>query len=121
MARRRGAKKPLGLRVAQHARSRRSVGVFEFAVRLGMGKVFPAILAAGGVFLAPSATLAASAKRGIAYDLASPADLKALSPGVTWWYNWASTPNGKVPADYRTRYRMDYYPMLWNGDLSAPS
>jgi len=84
-----------------------------------MGRLYSAILATVVVFLAPSAALAASAKRGIAYDLASPADLKALSPGVTWWYNWGSAPNAKVPADYRTRYRMDYYPMLWNGDFDA--
>ena len=33
----------------------------------------------------PTATK--SAKRGIAYDLATPEDLAALSPGVSWWYN----------------------------------
>jgi hypothetical protein len=71
-------------------------------------------LLAVAVFLMPATAGAASAKRGIAYDLASPADLKALSPGVTWWYNWGPTPNAKVPANYRTRYRMDYFPMLWN-------
>ncbi len=86
-----------------------------------MGRYFPGILAAAVLFLAPPAALAASAKRGIAYDLASAADMKALSPGVTWWYNWATTPSAKVPADYRTRYRMDYYPMLWNGDFNATS
>src|SRR5271155_2762830 len=31
---------------------------------------------------------AKSAKRGVAYDLADPADFAALSPGVSWWYNW---------------------------------
>ena len=69
--------------------------------------------------LAPSVACAVSAKRGVAYDLAAPADLKALSPGVTWWYNWTSNPNKEVPADYRTRYGMDYYPMLWNGHFDA--
>jgi hypothetical protein len=86
-----------------------------------VGKYVLPILAAVAAFLAPSAGFAASAKRGIAYDLASPADLKALSPGVTWWYDWGTAPNAKVPADYRTRYRMDYYPMLWNGDFNATS
>jgi hypothetical protein len=76
-------------------------------------------LLAVAIFLVPSAALAASAKRGIAYDLASPADLRALSSGVTWWYNWGSAPDAKVPADYRTRYRMDYFPMLWNGNFNA--
>ncbi len=43
-------------------------------------------------------------------------DLAALSPGVSWWYNWTSAPNAAVPADYATQYAMDYYPMLWNGN-----
>ena len=43
-------------------------------------------------------------KRGIAYDLASPADLAALSPGVSWWYNWSPYPNAAVPANYATQY-----------------
>jgi Glycosyl hydrolase catalytic core len=64
-------------------------------------------------------TAAKSAKRGIAYDLAAPADLAALSPGVSWWYNWSPSPNASVPADYATRYAMDFYPMLWNGNFNA--
>lgn len=62
---------------------------------------------------------AKSAKRGIAYDLAAPQDLAALSAGVSWWYNWSSRPNTSVPADYRARYAMDFYPMLWNGSFDA--
>ncbi len=62
-----------------------------------------------------------SAKRGVAYDLANPADLAALSPGVSWWYNWGATPNPEVPANYLTQYGMDYYPMLWNGSFNAAS
>jgi Glycosyl hydrolase catalytic core len=62
-----------------------------------------------------------SSKRGIAYDLASPADLAVLSPGVSWWYNWSPSPNAAVPADYATRYAMDFYPMLWNGSFNAAS
>jgi hypothetical protein len=86
-----------------------------------VGRRFLGIVVAVAAFLAPSAGFAANAKRGIAYDLASAADLRALSPGVTWWYNWNAAPNAKVPADYRTRYRMDYFPMLWNGDFNAAS
>lgn len=79
----------------------------------------------GAILLLAAATglsqpaLAKSAKRGIAYDLASPADIKALSPGVSWWYNWGSTPNSQVPANYLSQYQMDYYPMLWNGSFNA--
>ena len=54
-----------------------------------------------------------SAKRGIAYDLATPEDLQALSPGVSWWYDWGQKPNAGVPADYAARYGMDFIPMLW--------
>lgn len=60
-----------------------------------------------------------SAKRGIAYDLASAADLAALSAGVSWWYNWSPQPSTSAPADYRSRYAMDFIPMLWNGNFDA--
>jgi hypothetical protein len=60
-----------------------------------------------------------SAKRGIAYDLSNPADLQALSPGVSWWYNWGSQPNGGVPTNYRTQYQMDFYPMIWGGNYNV--
>lgn len=63
--------------------------------------------------------VAKSSKRGIAYDLASTEDLSALSPGVSWWYDWGLRPNAAVPADYRTRYGMDFQPMLWNGNFDA--
>jgi hypothetical protein len=66
-----------------------------------------------------SAPTARSAKRGIAYDLASSADLAVLSPGVSWWNNWSPSPNSAVPTDYSTRYAMDFYPMLWNGNFNA--
>ncbi len=75
-------------------------------------------LAAPGV-QATATTATKSAKRGIAYDLASPADIAALSPGVSWWYNWGSTPNAGIPSNYLTQYQMDYYPMLWNGSFNA--
>jgi hypothetical protein len=63
--------------------------------------------------------LAKSSKRGIAYDLASAEDLSALSLGVSWWYDWGLRPNAAVPADYRTRYGIDFQPMLWNGTFDA--
>jgi hypothetical protein len=67
----------------------------------------------------PTPAVAKSPKRGIAYDLASPADLAVLSPGVSWWYNWSPNPNASVPTDYATRYSMDFYPMLWNGSFNS--
>src|SRR5579862_9851046 len=60
-----------------------------------------------------------SPKRGVAYDLASSADMAALSPGVSWWYNWSPNPNSSVPANYASQFAMDFYPMLWNGNFNA--
>jgi len=57
---------------------------------------------------------AKSVKRGIAYDLANREDLRALSPGVSWWYDWGLKPNPGVPAAYRRKFDMDFYSMLWN-------
>lgn len=62
----------------------------------------------------PPSPPAKSAKRGVAYNLASAADLAALSPGVSWWYNWADKPATGAPSDFRSRYGMDFIPMLWN-------
>jgi hypothetical protein len=36
---------------------------------------------------------------------------------VSWWYDWGLRPNAGVPADYGTRYAMDFIPMLWNGNF----
>jgi len=37
---------------------------------------------------------------------------------VSWWYNWSAKPNTAVASDYRTRYGMDFMPMLWNGSFN---
>lgn len=66
----------------------------------------------------PPPSPAKSAKRGIAYDLASPQDMTALAPGVSWWYGWGLRQQASVPTDHRTRYGMDFIPMLWNGNFN---
>ncbi len=66
----------------------------------------------------PAAAAAKSAKRGIAYDLSNAPDMAALSPGVSWWYNYTDVPNSGVPSNYYSAYGMTYYPMLWNGSFS---
>jgi len=96
--------------------------------RLMAGMLFGSVLSAcggsgggggaGGTSPAFSSTATKSAKRGIAYDLSAAADLSALSPGVSWWYNWSAKPNTAVASDYRTRYGMDFMPMLWNGSFN---
>ena len=64
---------------------------------------------------------AKSAKRGLAYDLSTAADVSALAPGVSWWYNWGSSVNAGAPQDASTTYKMDYVPMLWNGNFDTAS
>ncbi len=55
-----------------------------------------------------------SCKRGVAleYGKQSDTDLDALSTGVSWWYNWAPSPDQGLDAAIST-YRMAYVPMWW--------
>ena len=68
---------------------------------------------------APPASNSKSAKRGIAYDLQDARDFAALSPGVSWWYNWSDRPSPAAPANAATAHGMDFYPMLWNDRFDA--
>ncbi len=69
----------------------------------------------------PMAPAAKSAKRGIAYDIASAADLAALAPGVSWWYNWSPRPNSGLSADSLAHGGMDFIPMAWGGAGNDPA
>ena len=77
--------------------------------------------AAGALAFAPAARAATgkSEKRGIAYDIADLADLRALSPGVNWWYNWSSAPHSGVTVAAGAANGMKYEPMLWNGSFNG--
>ena len=55
-----------------------------------------------------------SAKRGICLNKMSEADFTAVSPSVSWWYNWHFEPTMTVPADAK----MEFLPMAW-GDRPA--
>lgn len=66
----------------------------------------------------PSWSATKSAKRGIAYDIASPADLSALSSGISWWYNWSPKPHDRLAAyNYASTYGVDFIPMVWNNNV----
>ena len=67
---------------------------------------------------APTPAAAKSAKRGLAYDLTNAADISAVSKGMSWWYNWGDRPSSGIASDYKTRYGMDFIPMLWNGNFN---
>ncbi len=70
---------------------------------------------------ASSRSVPKSAKRGLAYDIASTADLHVLAPGITWWYNWSPAPNSALPANAPSNSGVEFDPMLWNGNFNAAS
>lgn len=77
------------------------------------------------IFLLVSAAesaFAQSPKRGIAYGNNSTADLLALKPGISWWYNWASLPENDTNTNYES-IGVEFVPMAWgkinDADLQA--
>ena len=52
-------------------------------------------------------------KRGLAYGHHSVADLQALSPGVSWWYNWDFKPEEALRAGAYRDLGVEYAPMIW--------
>jgi hypothetical protein len=54
-------------------------------------------------------------KRGEAYQSNSLADLKALSKGITWWYNWTTSPDKGVATTFQTT-GVEFVPMIWGGN-----
>jgi len=69
-----------------------------------------------GTIISVSA-VAQTGKRGIAYGNHSPEDMEALSPDVTWWYNWAVTPESSVAGVFQD-YGFEFVPMTWNGNYN---
>lgn len=55
---------------------------------------------------------AQSPKRGIAYGNNSKADILALKPGVSWWYNWSPEPETVLNPDYES-LGVEFVPMAW--------
>jgi Glycosyl hydrolase catalytic core len=60
----------------------------------------------------------APCKRGLAYGHHSLADLQALSPGISWWYNWALSPESAVASTYPST-GVEYMPMVWGAGSIA--
>jgi hypothetical protein len=52
-------------------------------------------------------------KRGVAYGHHSKADLDALSPAVSWWYNWAFAPDEALRDGSYRALDVEYVPMIW--------
>jgi hypothetical protein len=54
-------------------------------------------------------------KRGEAYQSNSLADLQVLSKGISWWYNWTTSPDKAVASNFQTT-GVEFVPMIWGGD-----
>jgi hypothetical protein len=59
-------------------------------------------------------------KRGIAYGYHTEEDFQAISGTLSWWYNWAVTPESGVAGIFES-YDMDFVPMAWNGSFNETS
>lgn len=72
------------------------------------------------MFLAsqPAQAQTRSVKRGVAYGYHSAEDMKALSAGMSWWYNWASTPDAGAAGVYAS-LGVSFAPMVWGGTPNA--
>lgn len=70
------------------------------------------------IFCISNISFAQSPKRGIAYGNNSTADLLALKPGISWWYNWGSLPENDVNANYES-LGVEYVPMAWGKQSDA--
>jgi len=62
-----------------------------------------------------------SPKRGVSVgsDFNDDADLKALQPGTSWFYNWGTSPGSNILNTYNSVYGYEFCPMTWNGNYNA--
>jgi hypothetical protein len=58
-------------------------------------------------------------KRGEAYQSNSLADLQTLSKGISWWYNWTTSPDPGVASTFQTT-GVEFVPMIWGVQGGPP-
>ena len=58
-----------------------------------------------------------SFKRGVGFNNLLTGDVQALSPGVSWGYNWGQSGSNNDAAF--SKYNFEYVPMCWNGVNTA--
>ena len=75
------------------------------------------LLLAAIYLIVPTFSQPKNPKRGICYGYHSEEDFQAISGTLSWWYNWAVTPESGV-ADIFESYDMDFVPMAWNGQFN---
>jgi hypothetical protein len=56
-------------------------------------------------------------KRGMAYGSTSDADMGALSPGISWWYNWSPQPDNTLSTGTAASQGVEFVPMIWGGNF----
>lgn len=69
---------------------------------------------------APSLLLAQqkSYKRGISYNIPSAEDIKSLSDGLSWYYNWGYTASDDASIlEAIETYKLDFIPMTWGKNI----
>lgn len=59
-----------------------------------------------------------SSKRGVSYGFQIIDDTKLLSPGVSWFYNWAPDISTTLDANVQSD-SLDFFPMAWNGSFDS--
>jgi hypothetical protein len=59
-----------------------------------------------------------SAKRGGGADFLNAEQEELLAPGVSWVYNWGSTPWGSTLGNLELNGLIEYYPMIWRAEQS---
>ncbi len=96
-----------------------SINTFRQATARLFGGVLVLLLAGGATAQAQTK----SPKRGVAYGYHSAADMQALAPGLSWWYNWVAAPETSAAGVY-AGLGVDYVPMQWgqtlgNGTVTA--
>ena len=58
-------------------------------------------------------------KRGEAYQSNSLADLTTLSKGISWWYNWSTSPDKGVATTF-AQTGVEFVPMVWGQQGGPP-
>ena len=69
--------------------------------------------------VAAMAQPARSYKRGVSENgFTYEAEIHALSPGVSWFYNWANLPNRQVQDVVGPGQEMEFMPMIWSANFN---
>jgi len=86
---------------------------------LGCGGNDNAVADAGGnpsdAGSSDDANTARNGKRGVAYGFQAAADLAALGPSISWWYNWSDKP------DVTASSGPAFLPMVWDEQFTTAS